>query len=300
VKRSLLIQDRMAELERRRSPKSIAISVAIHVVLITLLATVTFHYEITDVGRHDRMVPERVTFIQVAPPQAVKSGNGVQPKPSPVSKTPPPAPAPLLPPSQIPSTLPSPSAPTTPGSTSGVQGGTGGSPTGMATGVEPVLPDARVQLTPPPPSKVGRSQDRMIDSAVHAGYTRYADSVKWAQEHPNRAPGDWTTDVGGQKVGWDPDGIHLGKFTIPNALLALLHTNMKLTGENMDAINDGERQAWITQDLKSRQQGIRGMDDEDFNAMVKRIRSNADDQKQQDQQRSIGHGKDTTRTCCQQ
>jgi len=299
VKRNFLIEDRMAERAGgRRSPKSIAISVAIHAVLIALLATVTFHYEVTQVARHATLIPERVTYIS-PPPPAPAIGNGSEAKPAPPPKGPIPPPAPLVAPMGVPTGLPPlEHNPASAGAISGVPGGTGGRTAGIATGVEPTLPDKRVPLTAPPLSKVPRSMNRAIDSAFHAAYTQYVDSIRNALAHPKRQPGDWTTDVGGQKVGWDPQGIHLGPLVIPNAVLAIIKANIPLTGEGMNAVNDRERQAWITQDLQAHQQGVQGMDDEDFKALQQRIRANSDQQRLQDQQRSIGHGRDTTKTCC--
>ena len=90
-------------------------------------------------------------------------------------------------------------------------------------GVEPAAPDPRIPLAAAPYQPAPRSQAQLADSAVQAAFGVYFDSAKYAAEHPGRQPGDWTkTTADGGKWGWDPGGIRLGKFTIPNAVLAAL------------------------------------------------------------------------------
>jgi hypothetical protein len=69
-----------------------------------------------------------------------------------------------------------------------------------------------------------------MDSAVAAILKTHNDSVIANRHNPNKFErGDWTVDGPGGKWGIDPPGgqqfIHLGKFKVPAALLALIPVN---------------------------------------------------------------------------
>src|SRR5206468_3502349 len=111
--------------------------------------------------------------------------------------------------------IPAASAPS--GSLSGLVNGRGSSGVGLATGIEPALPDPRVILDP---NVVGfpKSLAQRNDSAMKAIFGIYRDSAQWALDHPDRDPRDWTvTRANGDKWGMDAQYIRLGKYSIPTA-----------------------------------------------------------------------------------
>jgi hypothetical protein len=97
-------------------------------------------------------------------------------------------------------------------------------------GVKPSYGDPRVWEGPVgngvAPSRNGAERlDSVMGTAIMAARDSL-DSLARAQGRYGKGPGDWTkTDKNGNKWGWDPTGIRLGKVTIPNALLALLPMN---------------------------------------------------------------------------
>jgi hypothetical protein len=146
VQRNLIVLDPVAG---GRRPWTFAVtSIAIHVVLITLLATVTFHYEIIDVGHREKMVPQRVAYVRVRPPQAVKTGDGSHPTAAPIPETPLPRPTRVVSPTVAPSVLPPLANPVSAGAASGVRRGPDGRPEGMAAGVTPIS-QTRASFSPP-------------------------------------------------------------------------------------------------------------------------------------------------------
>jgi hypothetical protein len=103
-----------------------------------------------------------------------------------------------------------------------------------------------------------------------------------------RKPGDWTVKGEDGKVwGWDQQGIHLGKFTIPQALLALLPMNV--SGRSpIDVRNANMIRSEVLENAQ------RAVTEDEFRAAVKRIRARKDKERQQ---RLLANGQDTlTRT----
>ena len=81
---------------------------------------------------------------------------------------------------------------------------------GVAAGIRPSTPDARIALTPLAPP---RSTLERFDSAVSAGTRVYNDSVAIVESW--RKPGDWTIkDKRGRRWGWDTVGLALGNIQI--------------------------------------------------------------------------------------
>ena len=146
---------------------------------------------------------------------------------------------------------------------SGTAGGTGGAPAGVATGVEPALPDPRIELRPNslrlPLTKAQRN-----DSAVKAIYLAYREAEIAAEEHKGRDPRDWTFEKGGQKYGIDSQYIYLGKFKIPSAILAALPFNYG--GVDGSRVIQARNAAWIQNDIYMHSQG---MSEDDFRAAVR-------------------------------
>jgi len=255
--------------ERPPSRGSIAASVAVHVVVIALIASITFRYPIGSLFTPDRLVPtERIQYVEVRPvargtPGAVGDGSATKPKPP--KKAPPSAP--ILAPTVTPTALPPVAPPTVaPGAAAGTGTGAGGPPAGIATGVEPALPDARIQLRPNA-LRLPLSMAEKNDSAVKAIYLAYREAEVLAEEHKGRDPRDWTFERNGQKYGVDTSWIYLGKFKIPSAILAALPFNYG--GVDGSRIIQGRNAAWIQNDIYTHSQGL---SEDDFRAAVRRIR----------------------------
>ena len=271
-----------AQLTRPRSASrtSVALSIGVHVIVIALIASITFRYPIEALFNHENTVPaERIQYVQVRPaargtPGAV--GDGSAPTRKPAKKTPPPAR--ILAPTVIPSTLPPITPPTVaPGVATGTGTGTGGAPAGIATGVTPALPDARIELRPNA-LRLPLSVAERNDSAVKAIYMAYREAEVLAEEHKGRDPRDWTFEHNGQKYGLDTSWIYLGKFKIPSAILAALPFNYG--GVDGKRIIQARNAAWIQNDIYTHSQGL---SEDDFRAAVKRIRERKEREKREEE-----------------
>lgn len=251
---------------RERTRGSVAFSIAVHVAIIVALGTMTFHYPIGDLfgPPEHRSAPEELHFVDVGAQEPI--GNGSEPNAPPPKS----APAPLRAPTSIPTSIPilSPSAPSV-GAISGVEGGKGGAPTGRATGIQPIMPDARISLSPGRFNPVPKSRAEQIDSVVASVFGTYMDSVAVADANRGKAPTDWTWGKEGQTWGMDPQYIHLGKFKLPTTLLALIP--FKTQGTDGSTLINARTKAWIRQDvIEHAQQAI---SEDEFRAAVKRIRA---------------------------
>lgn len=71
--------------------------------------------------------------------------------------------------------------------------------------------------------------DSMVDDFLSA-YLAAAEAAR-AASTPNL---DWTTSLGGQKVGVDPAWIHLGPIRLPTFLLGLLPLNVQANPQQME------------------------------------------------------------------
>ena len=255
---------------RPASKGSIALSVGVHVVVIALIASITFRYPIAALFSRDHNAPtERIQYVQVRPvargTPGATGGDGSTEKPKPKKKRPPPAP--ILAPTVTPTTLPPVAPPTVaPGAVTGTGTGSGGAPAGIATGVEPALPDPRIELRPNA-LRMPLSMAQKNDSAVKAIYMAYREAEVLAEEHKGRDPRDWTFERNGQKYGLDTSWIYLGKFKIPSAILAALPFNYG--GVDGTRIIQGRNAAWIQNDIYTHAQG---MSEDDFRDAVRRIR----------------------------
>ena len=257
---------------------SIAISVAVHIVVILLLGSITFHYEFGP-PTHDQIHPEHIEYVSV---QAGPAGNaGGAPKV--VTKKPPAKPqppTPLVAPSVIPSSLPpippaTASAGITPGNGSGSGSGNG---VGAATGLEPAVPDARIGLNPIT-LRIPLSMAERNDSAVKAIFQDFREAELAAEANQGRSPRDWTFNRNGQKFGLDSQYIYLGRFKLPSAILAALPLNPGgVDGARLIANRNSD---WIRDDIYSHAQG---MSEDDFKAAVKRIRERKDREHKEEQE----------------
>ena|ERR1043166_2579606 len=268
--------------QRSASKESIALSVAVHAVVIALIASITFRYPIGALFTRDRTAPtERIQYVEVRPaargvPGAVGDGSADRRKP--VKKAPPPAP--ILAPTVTPTTLPPITPPSaSPGTATGTGTGSGGAPAGIATGVEPALPDPRIELRPSG-LRMPLTMAQKNDSAVKAIYMAYREAEVLAEEHKGRDPRDWTFERNGQKYGLDTSWIYLGKFKIPSAILAALPFNYG--GVDGSRIIQARNAAWIQNDIYTHSQG---MSEDDFRDAVRRIRERKEREKKEQEEK---------------
>jgi hypothetical protein len=260
--------------ETRSTDKgSIALSVAAHIVVIALIASITFRYPLSAFFTHELVPAEHIEYVQVQPRTAQQAGNGADETVKPKKAV---KPAPLVAPISTPTALP-PIAPATQsaGAISGTGTGSGGAPVGIATGVEPALPDSRIELKPNS-LRVPISAAQRNDSAVKAIYLAYREAEITAEENRPRSPKDWTVERNGQKYGLDSQYIYLGKFKVPSAILAALPFNYG--GVDGTRIIQGRNADWIRNDIYSHSQGL---SEDDFRAAVKRIRERKDKEKRE-------------------
>ncbi len=254
----------------KKDKGSIVLSLVIHVFVIVAIASITFKYPLSSLfASRDKLPIERVQYVRVAPaaPRGAV-GNGAEAKRRTLRTL---SPAQLLPPSTIPTAIPPLPPPTvSPGAISGTPNGSGGAPNGMATGIEPALPDPRIELRPNG-QRLPLTMAQKNDSAVKAIYVAFRQAEIEAEEQRGRSPRDWTMTHDGQKYGLDSQYIYLGKFKIPSAILAALPLNRG--GVEGSRIIEARNAAWIQNDIYSHAQG---MSEDDFRAAVKRIRERMD------------------------
>jgi hypothetical protein len=253
----------------RPTPRSLAISVAIHIVVIVLLGSIMWRYPLGQMMglRQPRMQPERLHYIQL-PAQPTQGSSG---SPSKAPGAPGALKAPVETPGAVPATPPPDSG------SSQAAGGTGdgrGAGGGVANGIVPRQPDSRIELTTEPVARVPLSNVEAVDSLVSVAIGIYNDSMAIAARR--RQPGDWSVKgKDGKTWGWDRQGIRLGKVTIPNALLALLPLNGGAAGSPIEA----RTLAYIERDI--RENAERSISEDQFRAAVKRIRERKEKERRQ-------------------
>lgn len=259
----------------QRAP--IVVSIAVHVVVVLLLGSITFHYEFGTASHEQPIRAERVEYVTVQSAPAGRAGGstGNRKKPPKKAETPPP----LVAPSVIPSTLPPIPPPTVSagvGTANGIGSGTG-SGVGAATGLEPAVPDARIGLNPIR-LRVPLSTAERNDSAVKAIFEVFREAELAAEANRGRSPRDWTFNRNGQKYGLDSQYIYLGRFKLPSAILAALPLNPGgVDGARVIANRNAE---WIRNDIYTHAQG---MSEDDFKAAIKRIRERKDRERKEAQ-----------------
>ena len=119
-----------------------------------------------------------------------------------------------------------------------------------------------------------------MDSIVNLAIGIYVDSAAIASGQ--RRPGDLTVKGKDGKVwGWDQAGIRLGKFTIPNALLALLPLNIS-PGQSPIELRSA---AYIRRDVL--ENGQRAVSEDEFRAAIKRIRERKEREKRERQEKQV-------------
>jgi hypothetical protein len=179
----------------------------------------------------------------------------------------PPKVAPIYAPTSVPTTLPAePSTPTKEdaGGSGPLVGG--GGPT---RGVRPSYNDPRVWAGPATVVVAPKTPSQRLDSVIAQGIYKMRDSIDSLPRE--RAPGDWTKKIGDKTYGIDQKYIHLGKYSIPTALLALLPLNVQ---GNPATAEKNQRLGMIRTEILE-QSARMGRDDE-FRAAVKALRERKD------------------------
>jgi hypothetical protein len=185
---------------------------------------------------------------------------------------------PLVAPTDVPSALP-PVAPTPATTATPDEEGTGPliGRGGATKGIRPSYSDPRIWVPPAPVVSAPKSADARMDSVVTAQIEHARDSLAAMAYSPNKFErGDWTVEKNGRKYGIDQSAIRLGKFYIPNALLAFLPLNAQ--GNPIAAERD---RAMASLRAEIMYQSQRAMNEEEFRKAVKSLRERKERERQQ-------------------
>ncbi len=258
---------------RNRSKSSIAISVAVHVVAIAGLMSITFRYPLADIlNRRDPVQAVSVRYVPLKPsaPQA-SSGTPRAPRPRAA------APSPMPRVSSIPVGIPAPATPvvSSPSASAIGAGGTtapAGRDAGIGLGIRPGIPDGRLATNPGSVARAPETEGQKAERALAAIYNEYLDSARAdiARSASQRKPGDWSWGgKDGDKWGWDQNGIHVGGVTIPNIVLAALPIPVT---SGTEPVNMRARE-FMRNDIQMHA-GL--MSEDEFRAAVRRVRERVD------------------------
>lgn len=257
----------------RRDYRSLATSLALHLAGIALLVRVVMVPGplMSFFGQEKHLVPpppEKVIYVPLTPRHdtsvaraQIDGGDNRAAAPNvPI--------APMLrAPITVPNTLPiAPRIAVTPGEPGGSGPLIGGG--GALRGVQPSFGDGRLWPEPGPLLTAPKTDDERRDSVFASRLGQYEDSLNLA-ERGQTGPGDrpsWIFNRGGQEYGIDKNKIHLGKFSLPSALLYQL----PLAKYQGDISRDRDRNL-IAQDMYDATH--RRLNEEQFREAVKAIRA---------------------------
>ncbi len=285
---------RAEEHGRRRSAPATVISLFLHVILAVVLWNALKVPDILerllDTARKNTPVQEHVVYAVVQPEGAASANQSAPATPVQTRGEPSSAP-PLIAPSEVPSQLPPvPPPASTPRAQPEAGGtGTGNGPlnggNGPTRGVKPTYNDPRVWVPDPGIVYAPKTETERLDSALVSTLQRAVDSLGINTYIPNKFErGDWTVDHGGEKWGIDQQYIHLGRFSLPTALLALLPLN-RMQANPIDL----ERQRNLTamrSDIMYHAQAA--MNEAEFRKAVKAIRERKDRERKEKEQKKGG------------
>ena len=176
--------------------------------------------------------------------------------------------------------------PQPPGQPGGVEGGVpGGVPGGHLGELSAIAGDQRLWVRPMYiPEGGGRPinmdsvvRGRLMAMAVIADSLARDDSL--GVRHDPYAPARWTFEHNGRTYGIDQNGIHLGSFTIPTAVLAFL----PFPQGNIDQAS--ANQLLMRQRADILQAAARAEAEEDFRRAVKEIRERRDRERREQRER---------------
>jgi hypothetical protein len=118
----------------------------------------------------------------------------------------------------------------------------------------------------------------MIDSVIGWAIASAADSLDSIARlyDVNREPADWTKRMkNGEKWGWDKTGLRLGKYTVPNILLALLPASVQRNMGSNPIEASRARALLLARDDINRFSSL-AMGEADFRKAVKETRQRKD------------------------
>jgi hypothetical protein len=247
---------------------SIGLHVLVAALLVQFLISPNIIWLILGGGKQAPVPTERIGFLRLPKaknaPVVGRSGGDNRP----VTKTPP---VRLTPQTTVPNVLPPVAPPTTSPqveSGSGPLVGTGG----PARGIRPSYDDPRLWPAPGDIITAPKTPTQRLDSVIADLIKPLNDSLAIAAGR--RQPGDWTFEKDGKKYGIDPKWIHLGKFSIPTALLGFLPLNVQA---NPTLAERNKLSNQLHSDIMSQAQ--RGMNEADFRKAVKSIRERKEREK---------------------
>jgi hypothetical protein len=275
----------------KKSKSSIAISVAIHVVVIAALASITFRYPLSDMfDKPEPLKSVPVRYIPLKPRQEASSA----PRRT-ASRSTPPAQLPNV--TSVPVGVPAPTPPVSPATTAlGAGGSTSAQAStdpGIGFGLRPGIPDGRLATNPNATPRSPETEGQKAERALSAIYDQYLDSARaqMARDAGQRKAGDWSWGgKDGDKWGWDDKGIHVAGVTIPNIVLAALPMNI---GPSMSPV-DVRARDFVHSDIQSHA-GL--MTQDEFKAAVKRVRERVDRERRERMEKEKEKEKKTP-PCC--
>ena len=249
------------EAPRKKVSTAFLVSLGVHVVVIIAFARMLIlNTDFSQNPKRQTVPEERVGFVRLAQPGEKptpgKAGGDGRPEKSRAIH--------VTPPTSVPTTIPAPSTaatkPTEDGGTGPLVGGGG-----PVRGVRPNYSDGRLWTPPQPIISPPKTVAQTIDSLIADAIAPYNDSV--ARVAQQRDPTDWTIKKGGYKWGIDRRAIHLGPFSVPTALLAMLPLNIQ---GNPTTMERDRTYAAMNRDITWHAQ--QAINDADFMKAVRSIR----------------------------
>ena len=257
----------------RRDYRWPATSLALHLIAVAVLVRIVLvPGTLRSFFRQDARIvpasPEKLIYVPLARPRdttvaRAQIDGGDNRAASPNVGTAPMLRAPIT----VPTTLPSaPRISVTPGEPGGSGPLIGGG--GILRGVQPAFGDGRLWTETGPLIGAPKTDDERRDSVFASRLGQYQDSLNLA-ERGQVGPGErpaWIYNRGGQEYGIDKNKIHLGKFSLPSALLYQL----PLAKYQGDISRDRERNLIAAEMFD---QSHRRLNEEQFRNAVKAIRA---------------------------
>jgi hypothetical protein len=230
------------------------------------LATITFHYPLSEIFRAEPIKAVPVRYIALKPQPAKSTAT---------RRASTRAAAPALPAvTSIPASVPAPAPPVSPSNSAIGSGGAAGAAArdpGIGFGLRPGIPDGRLATNPSAVPRQPETETAKAERVLASYYQQYLDSARAAMNNPQRQPGDWSWGgKDGDKWGWDQNGIHVGGITIPNIVLAALPMNVGPTGPSPVDVRAND---FVRADLAYQS---RLMSEDEFKSAVKRVRERVD------------------------
>ena len=255
----------------RRDYRWPATSLALHIVVIALLVRIvmvpgTLGYFFRQEPRVIPPAPEKLIYVPLVRSDTTVAraqvDGGDNRRAAPDVGVAPMLRAPVIVPTTLPPAPRVTVTPVEPGGSGPLVGGGGN-----LRGVQPAFGDGRLWAETGPLVGAPKTEDERRDSVFASRLGKYRDSLNLA-ERGQTGPGErpsWIYNRGGQEYGIDKNKIHLGKFSLPSALLYQL----PLARYQGDIGKQRERDMMTAEMFE---QSHRRMNEEQFRAAVKAIR----------------------------